>query len=285
MRGGGSGVVRVAPTIEPDFDLRSDVSVGELDHETTDLFGLDPAFRDRVKPAFRFMHDRYWRVEVSGAHNVPKSGPALLVSNHSGAIPFDGAMIVTSVDKERGRVLRFLYDRFVDNVPPVSTFYRKVGGAVATRDSAFKLLQAGELMLIFPEGVSGVAKSFGDRYRLRTFTPGFARLAFSLDVPIIPVAVVGAEEIYPLVGRAEGVGKMLGMPYVPITPFFPMLGLLGTVPLPTKWFIRFGKPIRLAAVSEETRWLQARIEAVRIRRAVQAMVTRLKRRRQSVFFG
>jgi 1-acyl-sn-glycerol-3-phosphate acyltransferase len=279
-------VVRVAPTIELDVDPRSEVSADEgYEHEASDLFGLDVAFRDRVKPAFRFMHDRYWRVEVSGAHNVPKSGPALLVSNHSGAIPFDGAMIVTSVDKERGRVVRFLYDRFVDNVPAVSTFYRKVGGAVASRDSAFKLLRAGELMLIFPEGVSGVAKSFGDRYRLRTFTPGFARLAFALDVPIIPVAVVGAEEIYPLVGRAEGVGKLLGMPYVPITPFFPVLGLLGTVPLPTKWFIRFGKPIRLSAVAEETRWLQARIEAVRIRRAVQAMVTRLKRRRQSVFFG
>lgn len=257
---------------------RDDASAGD------DPFGLDREFRERVAPAFRFLHDRYWRIDVSGAHNIPKSGPALLVANHSGALPFDGAMICTSADHS-GRVVRFLYDRFVEALGPVAAFYRKVGGAPATRQNAIQLLQAGESVLIFPEGVPGVAKPFSERYHLQTFSPGFARLALALDVPVVPVAVVGAEEIYPLVGRAEGVGRILGAPYVPITPFFPVLGLLGALPLPTKWSIRFGKPMRLRPAENEARWLRARIEAAVVRRRVQAMVVRLKRRRRSVFFG
>jgi 1-acyl-sn-glycerol-3-phosphate acyltransferase len=253
--------------------------------QAADPFGFDPAFRRRVLPPFRFLHDRYWRVEVSGVHHVPTTGPALLVSNHSGAIPFDGAMICTAVETRAGRTLRFLYDRFVEHLGPVASFYRKVGGAVASRENALTLLRAGELVLLFPEGVPGVAKSFGDRYRLRGFSPGFARLALALDVPIVPVAVVGAEEIYPVVGRIEGVGRLLGMPYVPVTPFFPMFGVLGALPLPTKWFIRFGKPIRLPSVEGEARWQRARLEAIRLRRKIQAMVTRLRARRRSVFLG
>ena len=250
-----------------------------------DPFGLDAAFRERMLPPVRFLFERYWRVEVSGLHHLPTDGPVLVVSNHSGAIPFDGMMIVTAVELFCRRTLRFLYDRFVEQLAPVASFYNKCGGAVATRENAVRLLQLGEPLLIFPEGVAGVAKSFGDRYRLRPFSPGFARLALALDVPIVPVAVVGAEEIYPLVGRAEGVGKLLGMPYLPLTPFFPLLGVLGALPLPTKWFMHFGKPIRLTPVEGEARWQRGRHEAIRIRRTIQTMVARLKRRRQSVFFG
>jgi 1-acyl-sn-glycerol-3-phosphate acyltransferase len=234
---------------------------------------------------FRFLHDRYWRIAVTGIQNVPASGPVLLVANHSGAVPFDGAMIVTALETRHGRTARFLYDQFVEHLPPVASFYRKVGGAVASRESALALLHAGEALLIFPEGIPGVAKAFGDRYVLRPFGAGFARLALALDVPIVPVAVVGAEEVYPVVGRIEGVGKLLGLPYVPVTPFFPLLGLLGALPLPTKWFIRFGKPVRLTAPEGEARWQRAKVEAARVRGIIQAMVTRLRRQRQSVFFG
>jgi 1-acyl-sn-glycerol-3-phosphate acyltransferase len=253
--------------------------------QPADPFGLDPAFRRRCLPPFRFLHDRYWRVEVTGAQHIPEDGPALLVSNHSGAIPFDGAMIASAVEFRRERTLRFLYDRFVQNIAPVDAFYRKMGGVVATRENAVTVLNGGDLLLVFPEGVSGVAKPFGDRYHLRTFSAGFARLALGLDVPIVPVAVVGAEEIYPLVGRVEGIGKALGMPYVPVTPFFPLLGLLGTLPLPTKWYIRFGKPIRLSAADGQSHLQRAQQESVRCRRTIQAMVGRLRRSRQSVFFG
>jgi 1-acyl-sn-glycerol-3-phosphate acyltransferase len=249
-----------------------------------DPFGLDREFRQTVTPAFRFLHDLYWRVAVTGASHVPSGGPVLLVANHSGALPFDGAMIVTAVDAFRRRAVRFLYDRFVEGVAPLDAFYRKVGGVAASRDNARTLLERGEAVLLFPEGISGVAKPFSERYRLRAFSPGFARLAVQYDVPVVPVAVVGAEEIYPLVGRVESVGKTLGVPYLPLTPFFPLLGPLGALPLPTKWFIGFGKPMRLH-VSGDGPFGGAHDEAMRVRRRLQGMVTRLKNRRRSVFFG
>jgi 1-acyl-sn-glycerol-3-phosphate acyltransferase len=281
VRGGRGGVGRVVPTVTLQPGSADEAETRRAD----DPFGFDAAFRKRILPPFRFLLDHYWRVEVTGIHNVPASGPALLVANHSGAIPFDGSMICTAVDTHRERTLRFLFDRFVEKLGPVAAFYHKVGGVIASRENALTLLRAGELVLIFPEGVPGVAKPFGDRYRLRGFSPGCTRLALAADVPIIPVAVVGAEEIYPVVGRIEGLGRLLGMPYVPVTPFFPLLGLLGTLPLPTKWYIRFGKPIWLPQVEGEARWQRARVEAIRLRRKIQAMVTRLKARRQSVFFG
>jgi 1-acyl-sn-glycerol-3-phosphate acyltransferase len=235
VRGGGIGVSESAspPTFE--------VADGATD-EPRDPFGLDLELRQRVTPAFRFLHDRYWRIEVGGAQHVPAAGPVLLIANHSGALPFDGAMVVTAVDGLRRRVVRFLYDRFVETIAPLDAFYRKMGGVTASRENAQALLRMGEPVLLFPEGISGVAKPFSERYRLRPFSGGFARLAMQHDVPVVPVAIVGAEEIYPLVGRAEGLGKAIGMPYLPITPFFPLLGLLGALPLPTKWFIHFGKP-------------------------------------------
>ena len=294
---GGTGVGMAAPSIPLDIGSR-DLGTGaaetaeallpegeSLAPGAEDPFGLDAAFRRRVLPAVRFLFERYWRVDVTGARHVPPAGPALLVANHSGALPFDGVMIVTAVEMYCGRTVRFLYDRFVENLPPVASFYRKVGGAVATRENAVKLLDAGEVVLIFPEGVSGVAKPFADRYRLRPFGPGFARLALATNAPIVPLAVVGAEEIYPLVGRAEGVAKRFGVPYVPITPFFPLLGVLGTLPLPTKWFMNFGKAMRIPPTEAETRWQRARLEARRMRRTIQSMVMRLRARRRSVFFG
>jgi 1-acyl-sn-glycerol-3-phosphate acyltransferase len=247
-----------------------------------DAFGLDAAFREQVAPVFRWLHDRYWRVKLTGTRHLPASGPAILIANHSGALPFDGAMICTAIDASAGIVVRYLYDRFVANVPLVDAFYRKTGGAVATRENGRALLEAGQHLLIFPEGVPGVAKAFDQRYQLRPFSPGFARLAAETGAPVIPIAVLGAEEIYPIVGRAESIGRSLGMPYVPITPFFPLLGVLGALPLPTKWFIRIGHPITVGAIDDE---LRARAEASRARRKIQAMVTRLRRRRRSVFFG
>src|SRR5215472_10475302 len=156
---------------------------------TADPFAIDHELRDLVSPAFRFLHDRYWRVEVDGAQHVPAEGPVLLVANHSGALPFDGAMVVTAVDGERRRVVRFLYDRFVETISPLDVFYRKMGGVTASRENAQALLRMGQPVLLFPEGISGVAKPFSERYRLRPFSPGFARLAMQYDVPVVPVAI------------------------------------------------------------------------------------------------
>ena len=247
-----------------------------------DAFGLDLEFRERIAPIFRLLHDRYWRIEVSGMRHLPTHGPVIMVANHSGAIPFDGAMICTTIDLHADIVVRYLYDRFVQGVSAVDSFYRRTGGVVAARANASAVLEQGAHLLIFPEGVPGVAKTFDDRYRLRPFSSGFARLAMAHDIPVVPIAVVGAEEIYPVVARAEGVQESLGVPYIPITPFFPLLGILGAIPLPTKWFIRIGKPMSLGRSGDEGRAKQ--VTAV-VRRKLQAMVTRLKQRRRSIFFG
>lgn len=261
----------------------ADVAEGIQPEHPDDEFGLDRAFRERVTPIFRLLHDHYWRVEVRGANYVPADGPVILVSNHSGGLPFDGAMICTTLDLHRGLLIRYLYDRFVEGVSAVDRFYRRTGGAVAKWANAERLLVEHRAhVLIFPEGVPGVAKTFSERYRLRDFNPGFARLAMRHDIPVVPIAVVGAEEIYPIVGRAEEVGKSLGVPYLPITPFFPLFGVLGALPLPTKWFIRIGKPIRLGRSTDDRAAVR---EAAVVRRKLQAMVTRLRQRRQSIFLG
>ena len=256
-----------------------------------DGFGFDAAVRDRVVPFFRFLFERYWRVEVEGIENVPDTGAALLVANHSGAIPFDGAMIVTAVfvRHQRQRSVRFLYDRFVDGMPGVGTFYRRVGGVPASYANTARLVAREHLVMTFPEGLAGVAKPFSERYRLQPFSSSFVRLSLNHRVPIVPVAVVGAEEAYPLVAKLEDAGRLLGVPYIPVTPFFPFFGVAGALPLPTKWYISFGKPIELYAPPREGALNPAlrppRDLARRVRRRIATMVTRLRKRRQSIFFG
>ncbi len=257
-----------------------------------DPFGFDPAFRDRVVPVFRFLYERYWRVETEGLHHVPATGAAILIANHSGALPFDGTMIVTAVRlaHRQQRTVRFLYDRFVDHLPGVGAFYRRVGGVTASYTNSARLLAAGHLLMTFPEGVAGVAKPFAERYQLRPFSSSFIRLSLTHRVPIIPVAVVGAEEASPVVARLEEVGRLLGVPYIPVTPFFPLFGVAGTLPLPTKWFMRFGRPIEFYETSASEGAMNPalfppRELARRVRRRLAGMVARLRQRRKSIFFG
>jgi 1-acyl-sn-glycerol-3-phosphate acyltransferase len=249
-----------------------------------DEFGLDPEFRQRALPLFRVLYQRYWRVEARGARNVPRSGPVILVSNHSGGLPFDATMIAFALEEaHHPRATRFLYDKFVDHLPWVPDVYRKAGGVVATPENAAKLLDKGELVGLFPEGVGGLAKLYSERYVLQPFSGGFIRLALRYGAPIVPVAVCGAEEIYPLVGRIKSIGKLLGVPYVPVTPFFPLLGPLGMIPLPTKWTIQFGKPLRLQISAARPDAIAVRAMADQVRGHVQRMLTRLLRERRSIF--
>lgn len=250
-----------------------------------DEFGLDPEFRARALPLFRLLYEKYWRVQARGARQVPKCGPVIMVSNHSGALPFDATMIACALEEARyPRPTRFLYDRFVENLPWVPSFYRKAGGVVASHENAARLLSKGELIGLFPEGVSGLSKLYSERYVLQPFSGGFVRLALRFQAPIVPVAVVGAEEIYPLVGRLKGLGKLIGAPYLPVTPFFPFLGPLGLIPLPSKWQIRFGKPIVLPpAQHDRIDGTAVRALAEQVRRRVQTMVRALLKERESVF--
>jgi 1-acyl-sn-glycerol-3-phosphate acyltransferase len=253
-------------------------------------YGLERAFRERAEPLFRFLFERYWRVTVDGLDNVPAMGGAILIGNHSGGLPFDATMVAYALSACAGgprRIVRPLYDKFVEGLGPVRDAYRKLGGVPARYAVADELLSRGELPLIFPEGMVGVAKLYEDRYQVGEFSTSAARLSFRHRVPIIPFAVVGAEEIYPMIGRSSMLGKLVGAPYVPITPFFPALGLLGTVPLPTKWRIVFGSRVYLyrehrfrgpgapdfAAMSD------------RLRRTVQILLRSTLAKRSSIFFG
>ncbi len=251
-----------------------------------DEFGLDPEFRDRTLPFFRLLYEKYWRVEARGMRNVPRNGPVVLVANHSGALPFDAAMIACALEEARHpRPARFLYDRFVENLPWVPDFYRKAGGVMASRENAARLLAKGELVGVFPEGVSGLSKLYSERYVLQPFSGGCIRLARRFGAPVVPVAVVGAEEIYPLVGRLKAIGQFLGAPYLPVTPFFPLLGPLGLVPLPSKWRIRFGKPIVVdrTPADRPDDGTAIRVLAEQVRSRVQGMVRQLLEERESIF--
>jgi 1-acyl-sn-glycerol-3-phosphate acyltransferase len=253
--------------------------------DARDEFGLDPEFRERVLPIFRLLYDKYWRVDTKGVRNVPRRGPTILVANHSGALPFDATMIACALHAaHHPRATRFLYDRFVDNLPLIPQIYQRAGGVLASHANAERLLEKGELVGLFPEGVAGLSKLFSERYVLQSFSSGFVRLALRYHATIVPVAVVGAEEIYPLVGRVRALGKLVGVPYLPVTPFFPLLGPLGMIPLPTKWMIRFGKPIVLDAAARRSHdGIAVRAISEQIRVRVQQMVRTLLRRRDGVF--
>ena len=171
-------------------------------------------------------------------------GGALVVSNHSGTVPVDGLMTMVSIHDHTGRFLRPLGADLVFRLPVVGSVARKGGATLACNEDAERMLRGGELVGVWPEGFKGIGKPFSDRYKLQRFgRGGFVAAALRTRTPIIPTAIVGAEEIYPMIGNARLLARLLGLPYFPITPTFPWLGPLGMVPLPSKWFIHFGDPI------------------------------------------
>ena len=211
-----------------------------------DEWGFDEEFADALFPFLDFMHERWWRVQVDGIVNVPSHGRALMVANHAGIVPWDGIMMGTSILKEHPlpRYPRFLVLNWAFNLPYVSYTLRKVGGVVASPYNAIRLLEQDELVGVFPEGVKGAGKDFKDRYRLQRFgRGGFVEIALRTRSPIVPVAVVGSEEIHPKIGESALLARATGAPYFPITPTFPLLGPLGLIPLPSKWRIEFCEPI------------------------------------------
>jgi 1-acyl-sn-glycerol-3-phosphate acyltransferase len=257
-----------------------------------DPFGFDPDFQARVRPFAEFLYRRYWRVRTEGLEHIPRNGPALLVANHSGGIPIDAAMIAAAVDLEHPehRLVRFLFDRFVAAMPVMGDFYTRLGSVVASFDNAHTLLEHGHVVGIFPEGVAGVAKGIGQRYRLQPFHTSFVRLSLRLRVPIIPTAVVGAEETYPVIGKWRRLGpltELLNVPYVPVTPLFPLFGILGALPLPTRWHIRFGAPLQPYEGRSHTRRQPPARTIERLteqtRRHIQAMLHSLLAERESIF--
>lgn len=211
-----------------------------------DDFGFDPQWTESFFIAFKALYRDYWRVDTTGVEHVPASGRALLVANHAGVLPWDGTMIKTAVFTEhpRPRHVRALVASQFMSMPVMSWFLRRTGQAVGHPDDTRRLLERDELVLVFPEGTRGTGKGFKQRYRLRRFgRGGFVATAIRARAPIIPISVVGSEEIYPMIGDLRPVARLFGLPYFPVTPFWPWLGPLGAIPLPTKWRIQFHPPI------------------------------------------
>jgi 1-acyl-sn-glycerol-3-phosphate acyltransferase len=259
------------------------------DYET-DPWGLDWEYLNAVRPFFEFLYKVYWRVEVSGLEHVPDEGRALLVCNHSGQLPFDGAMVAGAVllDHPAQRLVRTLYATWFPTLPFFSSLLVKCGQVLATEDNGTRLLEEEQLVAVFPEGYKGVGKLFKDRYRLARFgRGGFVRMALRTQAPMIPVSVVGAEETYISLYKSATIAKLIGFPYFPISPTFPWLGLLGFVPLPTKWYIDFGEPIPTdgyGTASANNLMLVSQLTD-QVRNIVQKMIFDRLSKRRSVFFG
>jgi 1-acyl-sn-glycerol-3-phosphate acyltransferase len=256
-----------------------------------DEFGFDPEFADNiVMPTLRPLYERWFRVETIGMSNVAATGGALLVANHSGTLPVDAMMTTVALRDHHpaGRHLRMLGADLLFRTPMLGSISRKAGHTLACTPDAENLLNAGELVGVWPEGYKGVGKPFKDRYKLQRFgRGGFVSAAMRCGVPIIPCSIVGAEEIYPLIGDLKPLARLFSLPYFPITPLFPLLGPLGVVPLPSKWYIEFGEPIRTdryTAADAEDPMLVFNVTD-QVRETIQQTLYRLLSQRRNAFLG
>lgn len=261
---------------------------GEYD---VDDFGFDPDLTEHVLlPPLRPLYDKWFRVETRGLDNVPDVGGALVVANHSGTIPIDAVMTALALldHHPAHRHLRMLGADLVFTLPVIAPLARKAGNTLACNADAERLLTAGELVGVWPEGFKGIGKPFRERYKLQRFgRGGFVSAALRTGVPIIPCSIVGAEETYPMIANARMLARLLGLPYLPITPTFPLLGPLGVVPLPSKWIIEFGEPIETkdlgGSAAAEDPMLVFNVTD-QVRETIQSTLYTLLMQRRSVFF-
>jgi 1-acyl-sn-glycerol-3-phosphate acyltransferase len=260
------------------------------DYEVDD-FGFDADLTEHVLlPPLRPLYEKWFRVETRGLDNVPDTGAALVVANHSGTIPMDSLMTALALMDHHPahRHLRMLGADLVFTLPVLAPLARKGGNTLACNADAERLLSGGELVGVWPEGFKGVGKPFSERYKLQRFgRGGFVSAALRTGAPIIPCSIVGAEETYPMIGNARTLARLLGLPYLPITPTFPLLGPLGAVPLPSKWIIEFGEPIETAhlggsAAAEDPMLVFNLTDQVR--ETIQSTLYTLLMQRRSVFF-
>ncbi|MFI9536528.1 lysophospholipid acyltransferase family protein [Nocardia fusca] len=256
-----------------------------------DEFGFDEHLLESVLlPALRPLADKWFRVQTSGMENVPEVGGALIVANHAGTVPIDGLMLQLAVHDHHAkqRALRLLAADLVFEMPMLGTLARKAGHTLACRPDAERLLSAGELTGVFPEGFKGVGKKYADRYKLQRFgRGGFVAAAVRAGVPIIPCSIVGSEEIYPKIADIKPLARLLGLPYFPVTPTFPHLGPLGAVPLPSKWYIEFGAPISTTEYqAEDADDPMLMFEVTdQVRETIQQTLYKLLVRRRNAFMG
>jgi 1-acyl-sn-glycerol-3-phosphate acyltransferase len=255
-----------------------------------DDFGFDPELTEfTVLPMARQLYRRWFRTEVVGVHNLPAESGALIVANHAGGLwALDGVITATAIHDEtpNHRFLRMLGADLVFNTPVLGQLARKTGSTLACNPDAERLLGTGELVGVWPEGFKGIGKPFSERYKLQRFgRGGFVSAALRTGAPIIPTAIVGSEEIHPMLGNARTLARILGLPYFPLTPTFPWLGPLGLIPLPSKWYIEFGEPIETAQYGTESADDPMLVFELtdRVREQIQTSLYRLLMQRRSVW--
>ncbi len=259
--------------------------------EEVDELGFDAAYEERWRPFIDFLYRYYFRVDTDGVAQIPNEGRCIIVANHAGGpLPYDGLMLRAAIRREHDarRDLRWLAEDFVFYLPFVGVSLNRLGAVRACQENAERLLSREGLVAVFPEGAKGIGKPFGERYRLQRFgRGGFVRLCLRTGTPIVPCAIVGAEEANPTVYRLESLAKLVGLPYLPVTPTFPALGPLGLLPAPTKWKMRFGAPIRLTSYGPEAAdddLLVSRL-AEGVRAVIQDMLSGMLASRRSVWLG
>jgi 1-acyl-sn-glycerol-3-phosphate acyltransferase len=256
-----------------------------------DEFGFDADLTEHViLPALRPLYRSWFRVETIGMDHVPDVGGALVVANHSGTLPLDSLMTAVALhdDHPAQRNLRMLGADLMFRLPVMGALARKQGSTLACTPDAERLMSSGELVGVWPEGFKGIGKPFRDRYKLQRFgRGGFVSAALRCGVPIIPCAIVGAEEIYPKIGDVKALARLFGAPYFPITPLFPLFGPLGLVPLPSKWYIEFGEPIDTDSIDagEADDPMTVFNLTDQVRETIQHTLYRLLSQRRSAFLG
>lgn len=255
-----------------------------------DEFGFDSDFTENAYlPLLRPLYKSWFRVDVRGIENIPSSGGALIVANHSGTIALDSLMTQVAVHDEHPdhRHLRMLGGDLVFRTPLVGEVARKSGCTLAANPDAERLLASGELAGVWPEGYKGVGKPFSERYKLQRFgRGGFVAAALRTSVPIVPCSIVGAEEIYPILGNLKTIARLVGAPYVPVTPTFPLMGPIGLIPLPSKWIIEFGAPVDTTVLGPQAADDPMVVFDLtdRVRETIQQTLYSLLLQRRSVFF-
>jgi 1-acyl-sn-glycerol-3-phosphate acyltransferase len=282
---GNAGALVHLPAALPPAPSRPDERLSDVDE-----WGRSESMRALVRKMYDPVYRRWFRAEWEGLEKIPTEGGALLVANHAAAIPSDAPVIMHGIESELGRPVYGLADYFFRKAPIVGTLWSRAGGVPAHPDNAYRLLrQQNQLVLVFPEGTKGPSKTYNERYRLRRFgRGGFVEIAMRAGVPVIPIAVVGAEESMPIIMRLPSVAKAVGLPYLPITANMLALGPLGLVGyFPAKFKLKVLDPVHFNVEPDLERYSRSRImdESEAIRERIQHALFDMLRDRQSVWFG
>jgi 1-acyl-sn-glycerol-3-phosphate acyltransferase len=254
-----------------------------------DEWGRSQHLRDLLHRVYDPIYERWFRVEWEGFDKIPREGGGLIVANHAGAIPADAPSIMHGIEKELGRPVYGLADDMFKRIPFVNLAWSRLGGVQAHPDNAYRLLrEQQQLITVFPEGARGPGKTFDQRYQLRRFgRGGFVQIAMRAGVPIIPLAVVGSEEVMPILFKIPTLARALGLPYFPVTANMLMLGPLGLMPFPAKIRIKVLDPVHLDVPPDQPRYSRSRVMDVaeEIRHTIQHALYDMLRARRSVWTG